>query len=59
LNTLREIDDPAADAVLTELSKGDNERMAKAAAREIDARASARRDRQLRETMQMQKPRAN
>lgn len=55
LNTLRQIDDPAADAVLAELSKSDDERMSSAAAREIEIRQSVRKDRQLRQSMHSQK----
>lgn len=57
LQTLSQIDDPAADALLSETSKSDDEHMAMAAKRELEIRENVRRNQRLKESSpQSQKP---
>jgi hypothetical protein len=55
LMTLRQIDSPAADALLTDLSNSQDERMAKAAARELEIHKSVRENERLKQALKSQK----
>jgi hypothetical protein len=51
LDVLSKIDTPESDAALNELSRSDDDRMAKAAAREIEIRASVRENERLKQKL--------